>query len=650
VTVSKINSLTRRRLSFTVEPRTDWAAQSRPARRLRIALVNMPWARCDTPSIQCGLLKAGLAGYGHEVDVHYLNLDLAALLGADVYTGVWSLPNERQNMLGDWLFTVAAYGENQGQQLGREYLDRCGNLAGPLRDRSLTPDDLRRMREETLPGWIADKAAAIEWGRYDLIGFTSTFAQNLAALAFAQVLKRQWPQAVTVFGGANLDGEMGPEYVRTFPAINYAVSGEGDLIVPVLAARISAGRSPLGLPGVSGRGADGELVTGGQAPKVEDMDSLPEPDYEEYFATVQRLGRAAVLSEQRPVLLFETSRGCWWGEKHHCTFCGLNAQGMAYRAKSPRRVLDELAALTGRHRVLVVEAVDNIMDMKYLTSVCTELRDARWDLRMFYEVKANLSREQLRVLKDAGVTQLQPGLESLSSHVLGLMRKGSTMLTNVKLLKWSRYYNIQVMWNILTGFPGERDADYEEQIELIPSLVHLPPPSGTTTIWLERFSPYFTGEFPLLDVRPQEAYRYVYPPEVNLDRIAYFFDYRAKQVSSEPVRARLADAVAGWRGRWSQRTLPVLTYQRGPGWMSIIDTRGDKPRRVSLDKWRVSAYEYCGDKQHTAARVHEHLAAQGHDLTEQRVAAFLDQCVTERLMVGENGKYFSLALPQNENW
>jgi ribosomal peptide maturation radical SAM protein 1 len=652
--------MTRRQLPLALVSRNDWAAQSRPARPLRIALVNMPWARCDTPSIQCGLLKAGLVRHGHRVDVKYLNLALSAYLGPDAYTAIWSLPEERQNLLGDWVFTLAAYADEPfpadvptDVPVGASYLDRCLDLAGPLGDRGLTVKDIVELREHTLPQWIREQGSAIDWGSYDVVGFTSTFAQNLAALALAKDIKRHHPSVVTIFGGANFDGEMGPEYVRVFPTIiDFAVSGEGDIILPVLLARLSAGQSPLGLPGVSGHDAAGNLVVGGQAPKVEDMDSLPEPDYTDYFQLLQSVGRSNVLGRHQPVLLFESSRGCWWGEKHHCTFCGLNAQGMMYRAKSPRRAMDELSTMVDRHKVLVVAAVDNIMDMSYFGSLCAELGEARWDVRMFYEVKANLTRAQLRSLKDAGITTLQPGLESLSTHVLGLMRKGSTMLTNLKLLKWCRYYDIQVEWNILTGFPGELDADYENQIALIPSLLHLPPPSGAAPIWLERFSPYFTGEFPIFDVRPQESYRFVYPmPDIDLQKIAYFFDYRAEKTASAPVLTTLSAAVEDWRQHWSSdRTPPTLAYQRGPNWLAIHDTRGPKPRRITLDGWQALAYEHCADKAHTAARVREHLVTRSVEVTEQQATAFLESAVAERLMVGEDGKYLSLALPRNRNW
>jgi radical SAM superfamily enzyme YgiQ (UPF0313 family) len=38
-------------------------------------------------------------------------------------------------------------------------------------------------------------------------------------------------------------------------------------------------------------------------------------------------------------LLFETSRGCWWGEHSHCTFCGLNGSTMLYRSMAPENTL-----------------------------------------------------------------------------------------------------------------------------------------------------------------------------------------------------------------------------------------------------------------------------------------------------------------------
>ena len=41
-----------------------------------------------------------------------------------------------------------------------------------------------------------------------------------------------------------------------------------------------------------------------------------------------------------PTLLIETSRGCWWGERNHCTFCGLNGSSMSFDEMAPGRALE----------------------------------------------------------------------------------------------------------------------------------------------------------------------------------------------------------------------------------------------------------------------------------------------------------------------
>src|SRR6266567_3057463 len=98
---------------------------------------------------------------------------------------------------------------------------------------------------------------------------------------------------------------------------------------------------------------------------------------------------------------------------------------------------------------------------------------------------------------------------------------------NVNLLRWARYYGIDVAWSILWGFPGETAEDYAGQAAAASHLVHLQPPGNSGRIWLERFSPLYTEpeRFGLVRREPARSYRYVYPEQVDLDRIAYFFDY-----------------------------------------------------------------------------------------------------------------------------
>ncbi|RFS45545.1 RiPP maturation radical SAM protein 1 [Micromonospora craniellae] len=381
-----------------------------------------------------------------------------------------------------------------------------------------------------------------------------------------------------------------------------------------------------------------------------DLDRLPIPDYGDYFAALERHGQATILGDEPVKLPVEFARGCWWGQKHHCTFCGLNALGMGYRSKSPGRAMSELSTLLSAYPTVHVEAVDNILDMSYLSSFCTELADRRWDIHVFFEVKANLTREQLAVLRRAGILTIQPGIESLSTHVLKLMRKGSTKLLNIRLLKWARYHGIRVAWNLLAGFPGETDEDYREQVELIPLLHHLFPPDGCSRLWLERFSPYFTDpSFPISDVRPRSSYRHIYPDSLDHSQIAYFFDYTAKGIGSDEAFGALSSAARRWRQRWAEHR-PSLIYQRVPGRLVLVDTRAEQPRRAVLTGWQAEAYELCGDRPHSADRIRAGLESAGHRVTTAEVGALLDQCCRSGVMVSEDGHYLSLAIPENPGW
>ncbi|WP_329170966.1 RiPP maturation radical SAM C-methyltransferase [Streptomyces decoyicus] len=637
------------RLPLAVRTEQDDAASGSPpapSRCLRIALVNMPWARIHAPSIQCGLLQSLARRAGHECESHYLNLEFAAFFGSKAYDAIANMASERLHLMGEWLFSYAAFGEvTTDDQYFGEYPE-VKAIWDELTGKGL--DDLSEMRRRTLPDWIAACAAKPVWGEYDVIGFTSTFMQNTASLALGKMIKKFHPGVTLVYGGANFDGDMGAEYAKKLPWLDYVVAGEGDIVFPALLNNIADG-TDTPLPGVL-RYAVTNLTPATDAERPQVLDQLPTPDYRDYFAWLERFDRTRLLGRAPVQLPVEFSRGCWWGQKHHCTFCGLNALGMAYRSKSGSRAFTELTALLRDYPVVHVDTVDNILDMGYFSTLCAQLAEAHWDVNLFFESKANLTREQLATLSRAGILRIQPGIESLSTHVLKLMRKGASKLINIRFLKWAAYYKIDVSWNILAGFPGETEEDYAEQLRLLPLLHHLQPPGGCGRIWLERFSPYFTDPaFPISEVRPRASYSHVYPASLDHEKIAYFFDYEASGTCSHETVATLNAAVSQWQKRFSEAR-PSLVYQRLPGKLTLIDRRTDQPKRAVLAGWKAEAYESCGDAPRGAAAVSRQLAARDISVSEDEVAAFLGQCCRAGVMVSDDGKYLGLALPENPGW
>jgi hypothetical protein len=270
-------------------------------------------------------------------------------------------------------------------------------------------------------------------------------------------------------------------------------------------------------------------------------------------------------------------------------------------------------------------------------------------------VKANLTREQLHAMHRGGVRAIQPGIESLSSHVLQLMRKGSTMLQNVRLLKWARYYNMSVFWNLLWGFPGETVEDYERELGVLRLLSHLQPPQATGRIWLGRFSPYFTEaeKFPVHDVRPEPSYRSVYPSHVALDKVAFYFEYAMDDTAPEDTHRAMVSWVDEWWQRWKSAEPDTLFYRRTLDGLFIDEHRGSEGHGTyTFDGPLALMYEHCGDTYRSVPQVIEHLQAtlDGYQFSEREVHEALDEFACRGLMVTEDGRYLSLALPANPNW
>jgi ribosomal peptide maturation radical SAM protein 1 len=606
----------------------------------KVLLLSMPFGAMDRPALGISLLKAALTRDGIGCDVRYPAFAFADLLGAETYHWVSSgLPYVA--FAGDWCFAEALYGPRPAAD--EAYQTEV--LRGTWR---LSDEDIARLWavRELVEPFLEHCLASIPWEDYALVGFTSTFEQNLASLALARRLSARHPGLAIVFGGANWEGEMGEELHRRFEFVDYVCSGEADATFPSLAARILAGnREPASLPpGIVHRDG-GDTRSTGRAEVVRDLDALPVPDFDDYFAAWEASAASLVAA---PILLLETSRGCWWGEKAHCTFCGLNGATMTYRSKSAARALEELRGLSERWRTERVEVVDNILDMRYFADFLPALAaDGRpWEI--FYEVKANLSRAQVTALRAAGVTRIQPGIESLSDHVLALMNKGTTGLRNVQLLKWCREQGIGVDWNILYGFPGERAADYERTLELLPSIAFLDPPVACGPIRMDRFSPYFARPeaFGLSGVRPLQAYAYLYPfPQESLMRIAYHFDF---DHGSGQAHAGYADEVIRFAETW-RRDGPrgsLAQRRRADGSLALRDTRPDAAHAShELSGMEAEVYAFC-DELHSTAAIVRHLDAlwPGRGVDEAGLRPFLDSLVDNRLMVGDGKHWLSLAV------
>jgi ribosomal peptide maturation radical SAM protein 1 len=528
----------------------------------KIALINMPFANLHMPSIALTQLKSVVDDRFKDqvtADVFYLNHEFAHYFGMELYRSI--LGGEAQNSgLGDWMFRQAAFPDranNVSLYVSRYFPGQTSEM-NALKSAILEKRrGLDRFLEMLVTKYALDQT--------DIVGFTSMFAQNVASFALARKIKEHNPKSIVVMGGANCESPMGQVIVKHVEAIDYVFSGPGLKSFPEFVEHAMAGEmSKINfIKGVFNK-KNYIFHTGPDAIGEELPIEVPvELDYGPFLQTLDQNFPG---NEVDPILLFETSRGCWWGERAHCTFCGLNGSSMAYRAMSPDLALKQFDSLFQfAPKVSRLDAVDNILPRNYVSEVLPFVKTPE-NVSMFYEVKADLSEADVEVLSKARVKFIQPGIESLATSTLKLMKKGTSSFRNLCLLKFCAVYEVEPGWNLLVGFPGEGEDVYQMYVNNLHLLTHLPPPTGVFTVRFDRYSPYFVkADEYKLELQPLDFYPLIYPfPEESLAQLAYYFT--DAQIGADYALAvskwigRLREKVEQWKRRWTNGGPPPQLF------------------------------------------------------------------------------------------
>jgi ribosomal peptide maturation radical SAM protein 1 len=626
-----------------------------------VSLVNMPFAALHIPSLGLTQLKSVLEdrfGEHISVKVQYVNHDFARYLGVGLYK-YFSLSVEAFTCgVGEWFFRQDAFPEttDNGEEYFRRFYPR--------------PDEqtkkFKRVIQEKRQG-VGDFMDTLidrySLDRFDLVGFTSMFHQNTASFAMARRLKARNPDIVVVMGGANCEVPMGNAIVKHVPQVDFAFSGPSLKGFPEFVGYCMDGEMDkchqidgvfskrndvLWPPGAEpGEGADPKTVYVGPIGEELDIDTKIDLDYAPFLELHEKNYPDNSVEK---VLLFETSRGCWWGERQKCTFCGFNGLNMHYRSMSPERAIEQFESLfkyaSGRTRL---RAVDNAMPLNYPREVFAKL-DTPPGIMLSYEMKASIKEEDARLLAKARVKDVQVGIEALNTSSLRLMRKGTNAFQNVRFLKYCSMYDFSPRWNILVGFPREEEQVYEKYVRDIPILMHLPPPTGVHPIRFDRYSHYFyNAEEYGLDLHPNDYYELVYPfDEQVLRNLAYYF------VDDQNFRAHYFQVMVKWIGkirqefdvwwnRWhgeDQSVHPALYFKQSTGGRSICDSRSGEMVEYQIPDSTQQLLDYLDNRPRTLASLSAHF---DHALDLDREIDFLRK---RRLIFEEAGRGMSLVLPR----
>lgn len=567
----------------------------------RILFLDMPWATGQRPSIALAILRQLCAEASVSVQVFYPNLDMAARVGFEV---AGRFADERQLYgLSEHIFSVDMFGGEALQS--DEYLRILSegyqneSKRDPWKLKFADINFLRSLRDEAVPRFLDRVLDRVLEAEPDVVGFTATFNQVMSSIALANRIKKARPEVQVLMGGACFDGDMGKEYHRALPhIIDHVFIGEAEESFRSYLRRIKAGEPTDGIPGVTSV-IGGELMLMPGRP-LANMNESPAPDYDDFFSEKDRMLKETGLVFNIEFLPFESSRGCWWGAKNHCVFCGINPELMGFRAKDVDRVIREIVTLSARYNVVRLTATDWIISRWHCNELFQRLKELDLDLEIFYEVRADMKKWQIKLMREAGVAMIQPGIESFSTPLLQLMKKGTMAIRHVQFLRWCKEYGIDASYNILACFPGEQAEWYFDMARLVPHLRHLQPPTNNIVpIEMHRFAPLYEQRerFGVESHQIRPDYAFNLPSGMaDTQKTGYFFSFHSERIPpSGDYMKTMEDVLGSWIDAYQQKEKPLYEYMIGAGFIRITDTRNGDGRYLHLADLHQAVVLLCDE-------------------------------------------------------
>ncbi|MCL2018689.1 MAG: B12-binding domain-containing radical SAM protein [Oscillospiraceae bacterium] len=302
----------------------------------------------------------------------------------------------------------------------------------------------------------------------DVIGFSARttaipFIEEMAGWLDDELAASGLPKTIVAIGGYH--AILVPDECIKIRGIDVVIVGEGEF--PIL--NIMNGlRDNTPLTGIESTywNMDGSVITNPVAPLIEDLDSLPFPDFELFdFTNLDRSKNFTAM-----VML---SRGCIFS----CTYCGNSQFRNIYpnkekycRFRSPEKAIELLELLLRKYPFIkYIEFRDAIFNMykdwfyEFMPLYIEKIR-LPFNCNLRFDI---LDEEMVKMLKDGGCYMIDIGLESgneeFRKKYLHRAMKNEHM---IKVAEWFKKYKMTTLTYNIVGLPHETLALSLETVKL----------------------------------------------------------------------------------------------------------------------------------------------------------------------------------------
>lgn len=307
----------------------------------------------------------------------------------------------------------------------------------------------------------------------DVIGMTATVLDIQKSIKFAEILKKEFPDAILVLGGPHLTSA--PLKTMEQSVFDIGVIAEGEYTMLDLVKALSELNSNKltqeklkKIKGIVFRNKDNKIEFSEQRPYIHNLDELPFPA-RHLYPPLSKYRPVPASYIKLPLGHIMTSRGC----PNQCIFCDRKIFGNKFRARSPKNVVDELEQIIKVYKAKEVKFFDDTftLDKKRVYEIFEEIK--RRNLRFPWSCLTRVNCVDyplLKAMKKAGCWQVAFGLESGDQRMLDMMKKGTTVEQNRNAVLWAKKAGLNIRAFFVMGMPGETPESFRKTVRFAKSL------------------------------------------------------------------------------------------------------------------------------------------------------------------------------------
>lgn len=563
-----------------------------------VLLLSLPWTNLDQPSLGLGILKSVLSAKNISSEIRHLNLEMLRFLSAESYVTF-----AQSFGLNDFIFSGYVEGKTSKEQI-RVLSEACFDIqrSGRLANTKFESaedmiDKTLFLRENLIPEWLEEVAIKIAQKKYSLIGMTCLFDQTIASLAMSKAIKKYDESSFIALGGYAVRQPTGSMILQCSPYIDAVCIDEGEGPILDLYKIVKGQKNKSESSGLVFRNEEDSKKNTQSVCKWE-MDDIPPPSYEDYFKDIKLLEKNHKVIVEYRSLPLENSRGCWWGEKKHCIFCGIKSSDLIYRHKKAESVIADITHLIDTYDCKSFRFADYIMPNSYYKTLLpklAEIVEENPELNFGGEIKANVTEEKIKLFAKCNFTDVQPGIESFSTEILKQMDKGVDAVTCIYVMRLGKEYGVKIFYNLLFGFPGEREEPYKKIADELQNLYHLDAPTTCVPVQITRNAPMQVDplRFNIEHARPHRFYEMIFSKRFRMETGFRLQDYAynfERPFENPPRNEKLYAKIKAGAEKWAdleQSHEIRLTGTKHGQTIKVFDNRFHSERNYDLDNQEI---------------------------------------------------------------